>query len=69
MRRQYYGWLDERRHKLMLSIEPPDAPSRPALMFDSRRAVQAFVEKRKGRVNIMWAPPLPFNVDRLLAAD
>jgi hypothetical protein len=69
IRKQYYGWFDPRRRKLMLSTIPPDAPIRPAMLFESRRAVQAFVEKRKGRVNIMWSPPLPINVDQLLAAD
>jgi hypothetical protein len=67
IKRQYYGWLDLRRRKLMLSFEPPDALVRPAKILDSLHAVQMFAEKNRGRVNIMWSPPLPVDVDRILA--
>lgn len=68
IRQRYYGWYEPRFRKLLLSLSPPDAPTRPALFFDSRQAVRAFVERRKGRVMILWLPPLPTDVDHLLEA-
>lgn len=68
IRRQYYGWFDPRRGKLMLSLLPPDAPVRRAQMFESQQAVRNFIEHRSGKASVAWYPPLPVDVDDLLKA-
>jgi hypothetical protein len=66
IRRKYFGWYDPRFRKILLSFYPPDSPSRPAMFFESRQAVDEFVRKRNGRISILWSPELPIDVDQLL---
>jgi hypothetical protein len=61
-RQQLYGWLDHAKGYLV-SRYPPDAPVRPALVFETIGEVTAMVERRKAK--ILWWPPLPNKVASL----
>lgn len=56
IRRQLYGWFDQRRMTFRTSPYPPDAPVRPSTEYPTKAAVMEMA--RKKRANIMWIPPL-----------
>ena len=55
-RQLFYGWHDERMEVFRLSREPPDAPVRPSIAFDTKSEVDQFAERK--RADVMWFPPL-----------
>jgi hypothetical protein len=57
--RLYYAWLDQRRGVYRISLYPPDAPIRPSIEMESKAAVIAWVERKRGR--LMWIPELPLD--------
>lgn len=55
---QFYGWHDPRRGYLV-SREPPDAPVRPAVAFETPAQALASVKRSRRLAEILWIPPLP----------
>jgi hypothetical protein len=56
-RRLYYGWFDQGTGMFHLSLQPPDAKSRPSLMFETLADILELTKTRYIRVE--WFPPLP----------
>ena len=54
-KRDFYGWHDSIKGFLVSRL-PPDAPVRPAEVYESAGEVMVMIERRKAR--IYWWPPL-----------
>ena len=52
--RRYYGWFDGTKYRL--SRLPPDAPIRPSVSFDTRKEMDAWLERKRGI--LVWGQPL-----------
>lgn len=59
IRQQFYGWHDPKRGYLV-SRYPPDAPVRPAAIYQTVSDAMTMVERK--RAKILWWPPLPYEV-------
>ena len=60
IRRRYYGWMKDGR--FFLSQQPPDAPVRPSVSYDTIEEIKALLASRR-RIEIYWWPPLPDKVN------
>lgn len=55
---QFYGWHDPRRG-FLVSREPPDAPVRPSVAFETPAEAVAAVKRSRRLAEILWIPTLP----------
>jgi hypothetical protein len=55
--RQFYGWHDPNKG-FLVSREPPDAPVRPAWVFEAAADAEAYIKKTK-HAKVLWFGKMP----------